>query len=82
MASPFDLFHTHMRAFKLGTTTGAVTQWHQDAQAHPDEKIREAWHTGYARGREARALAVREATSLYGHVPSVLRTASQSEDES
>lgn len=82
MAAPFDLFHTHMRAFKLGTSTGAVTQWHQDAQAHPDEKIREAWHTGFARGREARAQAVREATKLYDHTPSVLRTANEGEAQS
>lgn len=82
MAAPFDLFHTHMRAFKLGTSTGAITQWHETAQKHPDGTIRKAWHTGYARGREARALAVREATDLYGHTPSVLRTADVGEEES
>jgi hypothetical protein len=81
MAHPFDLFHTHMRAFKLGTTTGAVTNWHERAQAHQDEKIREAWHAGFERGRKARAQAVREATELYGHTPSVLRV-NEGEEES
>ena len=69
----FDRFHTYMRAFRLGASTGQLTEWHEKALAHPDEQIRSAWNAGYAQGKDARADAVLKAKLLTGHVPSILR---------
>ena len=81
MATPFDLFHTHMRAFKLGASTGAIGEWHQRAQNHEDIAIRKAWSDGYAAGREARSTAVEHASKLYDHKPSILRLADGPPDQ-
>lgn len=81
MATPYDHFHTYMRAFKLGAAGGLISKWHQDAQDHQDASIRDAWHQGYAAGREARNTAVEGATKLYGYTPSILRLADAPDEE-
>lgn len=73
MASPFDLFHTYLRAFKLGTSDGAIGEWHVKARDHADPAIRLAWADGWEAGQEARAGAVRHASEAYGYRPNILR---------
>jgi len=77
LASPFDRFHTYLRAFKLGSSLGAITEWHKKAQGHDGPQIRDAWTSGHEHGLAARRDAVRTAGKLYGHTPTVLRIADE-----
>lgn len=82
MATPFDLFHTYMRAFKAGVSTSVLGEWHAKAQTHDDRGIREAWHDGYAAGKEAKEKASRHAQRIYEYTPSILRTQGDDEEHS
>lgn len=65
-------FESYRRGWGAGATSRATDP---RLATHADQGIRDAYNRGYADGRRALNDAMRDASSTYGHVPSILRLA-------
>ncbi len=63
-------FTSYMKGWATGAKFGAMDP---KFTGHTDHGIVEAYERGYRAGQIDRTKAVRKATKIYGHAPSILR---------
>ena len=73
--SPYEKFHTYMRAWKCGV--GALDVDERLA-THPRQEFRALWRDGYDDGLNARVKAQTKACKRFKYEPNILRTEEKS----